>query len=106
MRRSITFPAIALATPTFVAVVAAAAAVGYHAVAATDAESDWRELLGPLAGLSIGFAFVAAILGVIAVIAVTASDRPSRRRTLLTVAGLTLGVITLGHWIWLGRHLG
>jgi hypothetical protein len=106
MRRSITFAAIAVATPALVGVVAAAAAVGYHAVAATDANSDWRELLGPLGGLSIGFAFVAAILGVIAVAAVTATDRPSRRRITLTVAGLALGVITLGHWIWLGRHLG
>jgi len=88
-------------------VVAAAAAVGYHVVAATDVESNWRELLGPLAGLSIGFAFVAAVIAVIAVIAVTASDRPSRRTPLtLTVAGLALGVITLGHWIWLGRHIG
>jgi hypothetical protein len=105
MRRSTSFAAIAVATPTVVGVVAAAAALGFDAVAATDAESDWRGLLGPLAGLSIGFAFVAAILGVLAVLAVTTSDRPSRR-TPLVVAGMALGVITLGHWIWLGRHIG
>jgi biotin transporter BioY len=106
MRRSIPFAVIAVATPTLVGLVAAAAAVGFHAVAATDADSNWRELLGPLAGLSIGFAFVAAILGIIAIIAVTADDRPSHRRTAVTVVGFALGVITLGHWIWLGQHIG
>ena len=71
--------------------------VGAGAAAAAVA---WYVLGGDLlAGVSIGFAFIAVVLGMIAVL-VGAADECSRR-TRLTVAGLALGVITLGHWIWL-----
>jgi hypothetical protein len=97
-----TLAVIVAATAAIAGVIAAAAAVGWIAVTSTDPYRSWRELEGTFAGLSISFAVVTVVLGIIAL--GTNERRP--RRAAFAVTGLALGAITLGFWVWLVRRLG